>query len=350
MDFFAVISASSDLSIKIWCPDDPELRIVSIGEHLDYVRCLAAPKINENWVASAGLDGYAKLWDISGKGLIKEFESSVHQEASFYSLAFGGNCIAYAGTNNFVTVVDVRSGQTVAELVGHNQNIRGLLFSLEDRLIVSSSSDSTINYWSLGERRCLHTLACTEPAWTLFTEDEHLQTFYTGHKDGCIAYTEIGMDDGKYACKFTPLFRENSGIYSITGHKGEIWSSTHSSEWHRWVREPQNGHQSFTDLGKEHCRENHKPMIFEPSRERDIPLTSTSTRRIFGLPGLQNISNLSTIAETISRIPSETIHGQEGLVRFLFLNDRQRVLTENTNGEIELWNIILVGCKMTMKL
>ena len=53
---------------------------------------------------------------------------------------------------------------------------------------------------------------------------------------------------------------------------------------------------------------------------------------------------VSTDAVPLRSIPDEVILGRPGLVRSLMLNDRQHVLTVDTEGEVAAWNIIKCLC------
>ena len=47
--------------------------------------------------------------------------------------------------------------------------------------------------------------------------------------------------------------------------------------------------------------------------------------------------------EPIHNLPEETIEGQFGLVKHKLLNDRRRVLTLDTAGDVLLWDLIKVS-------
>ena len=48
------------------------------------------------------------------------------------------------------------------------------------------------------------------------------------------------------------------------------------------------------------------------------------------------------VVEPVHRLPEETIEGQFGLVKHRLLNDRRRVLTLDTAGDVLLWDLIKV--------
>jgi WD repeat-containing protein 48 len=46
----------------------------------------------------------------------------------------------------------------------------------------------------------------------------------------------------------------------------------------------------------------------------------------------------------IHQLPAETIEGQFGLLKHKLLNDRRRVLTLDTAGEVLMWDLLKVTC------
>ncbi|KAI7050648.1 hypothetical protein KC352_g45752, partial [Hortaea werneckii] len=65
----ALLSASSDITIKLWRPAATDrLPPQPIGFHSDYVKTLAVPSQNSDWIASGGLDRKIYTWDLNGGG------------------------------------------------------------------------------------------------------------------------------------------------------------------------------------------------------------------------------------------------------------------------------------------
>jgi WD repeat-containing protein 48 len=53
---------------------------------------------------------------------------------------------------------------------------------------------------------------------------------------------------------------------------------------------------------------------------------------------------IASEAVPLRKTPDEVVAGRSGLVRSLLLNDRQHVLTVDTQGEVAAWNIIRGVC------
>ena len=65
----AIVSASSDITVKVWKPAAQDaVPPQTVGLHSDYVKVLAIPDSNADWVASGGLDRRICLWDLTGAG------------------------------------------------------------------------------------------------------------------------------------------------------------------------------------------------------------------------------------------------------------------------------------------
>ncbi len=73
----------------------------------------------------------------------------------------------------------------------------------------------------------------------------------------------------------------------------------------------------------------------------------SESNSVLGLPPRKGseilIDPLLPVVEPIHHLPEETIEGQNGLVKHKLLNDRRRVLTLDTAGDVLLWDLIRVS-------
>jgi WD40 repeat protein len=60
-------------------------------------------------------------------------------------------------------VWDIARGQCLNILEGHAENIWSVVFSPDDQMLASSSSDETIKFWSVQTAQCLKTLTSDRP-------------------------------------------------------------------------------------------------------------------------------------------------------------------------------------------
>ncbi|RYP87892.1 hypothetical protein DL770_004726 [Monosporascus sp. CRB-9-2] len=199
----ALVSASSDLTVKVWRPSSADTEAHTIGQHADYVKSVASPSWAD-WVASGGLDRKICLWDLSGKGKSLEIDVSgedVTEKGSVYALSVGRSILASGGPESIVRLWDPKTGKRVTKFVGHTDNIRAILVSEAGDTVMTASSDQTVKVWSVTAGRCMHTLTMhNDSVWSLFSDHPELAVFYSSDRSGLLVKTDTrgaqDMDEG----------------------------------------------------------------------------------------------------------------------------------------------------------
>jgi WD repeat-containing protein 48 len=79
------------------------------------------------------------------------------------------------------------------------------------------------------------------------------------------------------------------------------------------------------------------------SRLKEIDSSSITTTNFMRKPSEPISEFAPEVLEPYRNLPQETIEGQNGLIKHVMLNDRKRVLTLDTAGEVMLWDLIQVG-------
>src|SRR5271170_945786 len=101
------------MTVKLWRPHSEDQGIpTTLGNHADYVKCLASPGDTSDWVASGGLDRKIILWDLNGKGeiqLIAGGEDSEGPKGSVYALGTGGGLPGSGGPQKVGQTWDPKS-------------------------------------------------------------------------------------------------------------------------------------------------------------------------------------------------------------------------------------------------
>lgn len=381
----ALVSASSDITVKVWRPaatsgTPPQ----TIGLHSDYVKVLAVPSQTSDWIASGGLDRKINLWDLNGGGQklsvdVGEDESGgmgSKEKGSVYALAANENTLASGGPESIVRVWDARSGKRTTKLVGHTDNIRDILLSQDGTTILTASSDRTVKAWSTVAGRCMFTLTPHDASvWSLFSSDPDLSVFYSSDKNGLIAKTDtrdtIDLDEGISVA----IAQEAEGVHKLVQAGDSIWTATSRPSINRWkdvetkdaeMEVPENYSMQRESVSKARYPSMSNQADFAPrsrtsssAKKRRIPMKHMlrlSNTVFWPAPISANADRSGSLADGVDEIsedadasvlmrpvraqPELSVEGQNGIIKHVMLNDRKRVLTLDTAGEVVMWDLL----------
>ncbi|KAF2084420.1 hypothetical protein K490DRAFT_49227, partial [Saccharata proteae CBS 121410] len=372
----ALVSASSDISVKLWRPAAQDVSPPqTIGFHSDYVKCLASPSPDDNWVASGGLDRKIKLWDLNGAGeklQISGGEDANSAKGSIYALAATRSILASGGPESIVRVWDPRSGKRVTKFVGHTDNIRDVLIAEGGDTIMTASSDQTVKVWSMTAGRCMYTLTMhNDSVWSLYSDHPQLSVFYSSDRSGLVAKTDVRgcleMDEGLSVA----ICQEHEGVNKVVNAGDYLWTATSSSSINRWtdvnteadVQLPESYRWNRSSMYSARTRASSPPQSPPPTgtEKNEIPrsciLRMSHASSFYHSHNRGEESTLQTAASIrrppeplgdpesghpvpCRHLPDFTIEGQHGLIKHVMLNDRRRVLTLDTAGEVMLWDLL----------
>ena len=379
-----LVSASSDVTVKAWRPDAQEgSPAATIGAHSDYVKCLAPPSTGANWVASGGLDHKICLWDLNGAGQSLEINVGKVEEGvtkgSIYALCTKGSILASGGPESVVRLWDPKSGKIITKLVGHADNIRSILMSDDGGTLMTASSDQTVKVWSVTAGRCMHTLTMhNDSVWSLFSDHPQLSVFYSSDRSGMIAKTDTRRAEDWDEGLSVAVCQEHEGVAKVIAGNGYIWTATSSSSINRW-KDVDTELQIETPHSPPHSRTGSSLSESEKLASGDTDTTSHVNGNVLKqkipidavlrlaitapFPGTRSRNRESSFLHAGSVLrkaseaimdsdlrpvlmlrdnPIETVQGQNGLIKHVLLNDRKRVLTLDTAGEVTLWDLLKV--------
>lgn len=377
-----MVSASSDLTVKVWRPhsnlkDEP----TTIGQHADYVKCVATPCQNTKWVASGGLDRRIYLWDLSGKGKTLEIDTAgeeVTEKGSVYALSVNPGMLASGGPEGTVRLWDPKSGTSITKFVGHTDMIRSILVNAAGDTVITASSDQTVKVWSVTAGRCMHTLTMhNDSVWSLYSDDPELGVFYSSDRSGLVVKTDARSALGDWDDALAiAVAQEHEGINNVVACGDYIWTATSRSSINRWanvdtsaeIQLPESWRHHRASIATARSREDSftgSPPVLSPalthgSTKKEIPAnsilkishtatwplssrdTDTLATGVMTRKGSEVLVDPVPVIEPVYDLPEETIEGQFGLVKHRLLNDRRRVLTLDTAGDVLLWDLIKV--------
>ncbi|KAF7512154.1 hypothetical protein GJ744_002316 [Endocarpon pusillum] len=376
-----LVSASSDVTVKAWRPHSAQgTRAQTIGVHSDYVKCLTTPDPTATWVASGGLDHKIYLWDLNGAGQKLQIDVGKSEgvtKGSIYALRAKGPIIASGGPESVVRIWDVRTGKSITKLVGHTDNVRDILLSEDGDTVMSASSDQTVKVWSLTAGRCLNTLTMhNDSVWCLFSTHPQLSLFYSSDRSGLVAKTDTRdvkeIDEGISLA----VLQENDGVHKIVAAGGHIWTTTSSSSINRWCdvntkadieplplpeqsRAPSslskgsvstspsntnfpttNGVNATSKIPSAAVLRLSVTAPFPGTRLKEFDRSTSQQTPSIRKASEAMIETDLHLTVPIQALPEETIQGQNGLIKHVMLNDRKRVLTLDSTGEVVLWDLL----------
>ncbi|KAL8952352.1 MAG: hypothetical protein Q9222_001732 [Ikaeria aurantiellina] len=373
----ALVSASSDVSVKVWRPYAQDRGLpTTIGLHSDYVKCLASPGPQADWVASGALDHKICLWDLHGAGerlCIDAGEDESNAKGSVYALSVRGSIMASGGPESIVRLWDPKSGKRITKLVGHTDNVRDILINRDGDTVMTASSDQTVKVWSIAAGRCLYTLNMhSDSVWSLFSDHPQLAVIYSSDRSGLVVKTDLrnsaDWDDGLSLA----VAQENDGVNKVIATGGHIWTATSSSSINRWRDIPSDGELQIPEQPLQphrwstSSRSGLSPIPSPPAvngvskpkipfscilRMPDSLANAGHRQRDSDAGTMYSRLSLWKMSEAIANqdlgpmlpfqeLPSETIQGQHGLIKHIMLNDKRRVLTLDTAGEVLLWDLL----------
>ena len=141
-------------TINIWSTESHEV-LLELRGHPRVVQCLTYDP-RGRYIASAGLDGAVRLWDMEtgeAAGVLeghKPLEEAYGNGGVNYLVFSGdGKLLASAGGDEVVRVWDVDEKRLQREFQGHNGSVQQVAISHGGEWVASASSDETARLWSL---------------------------------------------------------------------------------------------------------------------------------------------------------------------------------------------------------
>ncbi|CCD23311.1 Duf1p NDAI_0B02760 [Naumovozyma dairenensis CBS 421] len=352
------ISVSHDFSIVLFeifyngDPDSWNMKIV--GSHDDYIKCIVpllsmSNDDSEFWFATAGLDKKIKIWKLFGFefseiSLIHVFDNANTQDdtGSIYTMVSvqndtsnlpfdlvvgdaDGNIVLYSCQDK----IEVKRLKHV-----HSTNIKVIKLLENSTKLLTTASDGIINLWDLVPSvRNVNAENVYKPTrigswkwdcsiWCI--EGSSLYDIVIGDSMGRISKLDFDLiqnDDilNVYhkEVKFTSYF--NPGQYKRSDTNGKTITKNIES----------NGEQSSTDQKKK--KKVHGGVLDMKFIDQDTLLFSFC-----------DDSNLNSLNLRVNKL---TINkGGFALTRSSLLTNRRHVITENTKGEVQRWDI--VSCEL----
>lgn len=123
------------------------------------INCVSSQENNnhKNTLATAGLDGSIRLWDITSGYCTKILQGHTDW---VWSISFSPNAdiLASGSSDRNIKLWDINTGQNIATFSGHLSKVKSVAFSPDGKILASVSDDKCVKLWSLEQGKCVKTL------------------------------------------------------------------------------------------------------------------------------------------------------------------------------------------------
>jgi WD40 repeat protein len=223
------ITASWDNTARIWNIDGPQAEVKLVG-HAGYVNDAVFSPGQGRYVATAGRDSQAILWDASTGKLITRFGGSDGHHGSVSSVAFDptGRRLVTASQDRTAKIWDVETGKVLVTLGGskmpfgtavagrihpHEQTVLCAVFSPDGQRVLTAGDDNRAILWHAATGMPLlqfqgHTAAVTS---ICFSPDG--MRAITGSRDTVAKIWELREEDGK---------TDGKELLTLKGHSQDV--------------------------------------------------------------------------------------------------------------------------------
>ncbi|CAL3973131.1 hypothetical protein PZA11_005450 [Diplocarpon coronariae] len=146
-----IVTAADDGKIKIWDVKSG-FSIATFTEHISGVTACDFAK-NGSVLFTASLDGSVRAWDLVRYRNFKTFTAPTRLSFSCLAVDPSGDVVCAGSLDSFdIHIWDVRTGQLLDRLSGHEGPVSTLAFAPNGGVVVSGSWDHTVRIWELFNR------------------------------------------------------------------------------------------------------------------------------------------------------------------------------------------------------
>lgn len=176
---------------------------------------------DSRYLLTGGVDGTARLWDISTGGEIYHIEA---HEGSVAGVVYSpdGRFLLTGGADQIARLWDANNGTLIREFKGHTDAVRGIAYSPDGRYVATASADSTARIWRASDAVQLHTITGHEGAVNAVAFSPDGTMLLTGGDDTTAHLWDVFTGQmlriyERHSGPITSLTFMEDGLYFVTG-------------------------------------------------------------------------------------------------------------------------------------
>jgi WD40 repeat protein len=183
-------STGVDATVRLWDPATRrEVHVRKQG--INHLRSVAFSPNGKTLAIAGGEDGEVGeivLWNRETGRELEVYAGKVRISSVVFSRS--GRLLASAGAAGTLNLWDPLTGNELAELEGHDDDVCTVAFAEDDRTLVSGSWDKTARTWDVAAQRERGSLRQATPVWAMaLTADR--STVAVGCADGAITLWDV---------------------------------------------------------------------------------------------------------------------------------------------------------------
>ena len=196
--------------------------------------------------------------------------------------------------------------------------------------MVTASSDWSIKLWDIGERRCIKTYYIhRDSVWSLAVDHTFTQLF-SGGRDGSVFVTDLSSAESSLLIdREEPVLRirlaaDESSLWLSTPVDGNVYKYAFGSSF-----------KSRKALeAPEFCSSPGSPAM------QNMAISPSSPSSPLWANQSEDEDEDGEVLDALLSHPALVITGRAGIVRHHILNDRVRILTQDSEERILLWDVL----------
>ena len=355
-----IASASSDHTVMVWDMESGQV-VHTLRGHEDWVRCVAITP-NSRYIVSGSDDLTVRVWEfLTGKYV----RTLTGHEAWIRALAItpDSRYVVSASSDRTLRLWHLEEGTLERTMTGHDSMVMGLTVTPDGQYVLSASADRTIKRWRLPKGKLEHTFTGHD-MWVrglAVTPDGH--RFVSASSDQTLKLWELGRNG-----------RKPTALQTYTGHTAVVRSVCVTADGQHAVSASSDQTLKVWNLtAHAHQQDNvgHKKSVravdVMPNGRYAISASADGTLKIWKLATGEEAQTLSghQAAVTAVKVLSQgrfalsgstdctlklwdlvkgealyTLHGhEEGVLSLAVTPDGQRAVSAAADRTLMIWNL-----------